>query len=131
MKNKYANKKWVFIGLVTFFNILLAVLIMNRHDFFKSPSTEETAPSFVGKVETVSKSDLPAGVTSDSETSENKYKHYSLYTEWKLAKSYQDGDYLVESYQEYEIYKDERGTLIKTVPTDNFKYLRYYQKTDQ
>ncbi|AHD06945.1 hypothetical protein ABNB59_02150 [Paenibacillus larvae] len=131
MKNKHLNKKWVFILLAAFFNILLALLIMNRQDFFSSSSNEKNVPGFAGKVEVVSSPDLPAGVTSDSDSSENKYEQYSLYTQWKLAKNYKDGNYLVEAYQEYEIYKDERGNIMKTVPTENFRYLRYYQNPDQ
>ena len=29
-------------------------------------------------------------------------------------------DYIVETYQEYEIYKDENGQVIKKVPTSHF-----------
>lgn len=35
-------------------------------------------------------------------------------------------DQVVEKYQEYEIYMDEKGNVIKTVPTSNFNYIRYY-----
>ena len=34
-------------------------------------------------------------------------------------------DDIVETYQEYEIYKDENGQVIKKVPTSHFDYLRY------
>jgi hypothetical protein len=33
--------------------------------------------------------------------------------------------YIVETYREYEIYKDQDGNIIKQVPTSNFNYLRY------
>lgn len=33
--------------------------------------------------------------------------------------------YLVETYREYEIYKDEEGVIIDIVPTSNFNYLKY------
>ncbi|EFV74610.1 hypothetical protein HMPREF1013_05162 [Bacillus sp. 2_A_57_CT2] len=33
--------------------------------------------------------------------------------------------YIVETYREYEIYKDEEGNIIKQVPTSNFNYLKY------
>ncbi|KAA9017041.1 hypothetical protein [Niallia endozanthoxylica] len=42
-------------------------------------------------------------------------------------KSKVDG-YIVETYREYEIYKNENGELIKKVPTSNFDYIRYYNK---
>lgn len=33
--------------------------------------------------------------------------------------------YIVETYREYEIYKDEKGNKIKQVPTSHFEYIRY------
>ena len=42
------------------------------------------------------------------------------------SKSEIDDD-IVETYREYEIYKDENGQVIKKVPTSNFDYLRYHK----
>ena len=39
-------------------------------------------------------------------------------------KSEMDG-YVVETYQEYEFYKDDHGNVVKKVPTSNYNYLRY------
>lgn len=33
--------------------------------------------------------------------------------------------YIVETYREYEIYRDEKGNKIKQVPTSHFEYIRY------
>jgi len=33
--------------------------------------------------------------------------------------------YIVETYREYEIYKDQYGNIIKQVPTSNFDYIKY------
>ncbi|MEH7443703.1 hypothetical protein V7201_15430 [Bacillus sp. JJ1122] len=33
--------------------------------------------------------------------------------------------YIVETYREYEIYKDQFGNIIKQVPTSNFDYIKY------
>jgi hypothetical protein len=33
--------------------------------------------------------------------------------------------YIVETYREYELYKDENGNVIKSIPTSNDDYLRY------
>lgn len=35
--------------------------------------------------------------------------------------------YIVETYREYEIYKDKYGNIIKQVPTSNFDYIKYKQ----
>ena len=34
-------------------------------------------------------------------------------------------DDIVETYREYEIYKDENGQVVKKVPTSKYEYLRY------
>lgn len=36
--------------------------------------------------------------------------------------------YLVETYREYEIYKDEDGNVTKIAPTSNYNYLKYKVK---
>lgn len=36
--------------------------------------------------------------------------------------------YQVETYREFEVYKDQDGTTVKEIPTSNFNYLRYRVK---
>jgi hypothetical protein len=33
--------------------------------------------------------------------------------------------YIVETYREYEVYKDKDGNIFKQVPTSNFDYIKY------
>ena len=33
--------------------------------------------------------------------------------------------YIIETYREYEVHRDEDGKIIKQVPTSNFEYIRY------
>ncbi|WP_121612999.1 hypothetical protein [Mesobacillus foraminis] len=33
--------------------------------------------------------------------------------------------YIVETYREYEVYKNDSGEVVKEVPTANFDYIRY------
>ena len=35
--------------------------------------------------------------------------------------------YLLETYREFEIYEDESGDILKSVPTANYEYIRYTQ----
>lgn len=123
----FTNKS-AFISLVIFLNILLVLLILNKgdRDSFSVKSDETTTQNYVGKVEVVNDSAFPvAAGFLNSNLSKNEYKQYSLFTQWKLSGYYKDGNYLVESYQEHELYKDEKGKIVKTVPTDNYKSLRY------
>ncbi|QQZ11135.1 hypothetical protein I5776_09705 [Heyndrickxia vini] len=47
--------------------------------------------------------------------------------EYKLVNSKKDKEqgYVVETYREFEIYKDKNGTIYKTIPTENYNYLKY------
>ncbi|MEW9668931.1 hypothetical protein [Ammoniphilus sp. 3BR4] len=51
----------------------------------------------------------------------------SMILEWKPAGQFIDGDWRVEKFQEYEIYLDEKGQIIKEIPTAHFNYLRYWR----
>lgn len=44
-----------------------------------------------------------------------------------LEKRSKDGHYIMETYREYEYYRDEDGRVIKKVPTENTHTLRYYK----
>jgi hypothetical protein len=44
----------------------------------------------------------------------------------KLVKRKKEDGYIVETYQEYEIYKDEKGNVTEEVPTSKVETLRYY-----
>ncbi|WP_146762467.1 hypothetical protein [Paenibacillus contaminans] len=84
-----------------------------------------TLQNYVGKVELINDSAIPAGAFGNSTFSQNGYKEYSLFTQWRKSKTYNDGNYKIESYQQHEIYKDEKGNTVKIVPTDNYQYVRY------
>ncbi|MBM4763413.1 hypothetical protein [Bacillus sp. B15-48] len=45
--------------------------------------------------------------------------------EMYLVSQEKNGVEIIETYQEHEVYFDENGEVIKTVPTSNFDYLRY------
>ncbi|MBO8170789.1 MAG: hypothetical protein H0Z33_02740 [Bacillaceae bacterium] len=46
---------------------------------------------------------------------------------WRLIETSVKGDYQIETYREYEIYKNSEGDVIRTVPTEHFEYLRYWR----
>jgi hypothetical protein len=63
--------------------------------------------------------------TSTEEGGEEVAQNYTL--EYVLEEKSEVDGYIVETYREYEIYKDEEGKVIKKNPTSNYNYLRYYQ----
>ena len=73
-------------------------------------------------------SNLPGSVEED-DTEVNSSEGASPSNTWELEMVLEgtkivDGS-KVETYREYEIYKDENGTIVKRVPTSNYNYLRY------
>ncbi|MFY4774502.1 hypothetical protein [Metabacillus sp. RGM 3146] len=59
-----------------------------------------------------------------SEKEEVPKQTYSSLDERLVNTSEADG-YIVEKYQEFEVYKDSKGNVVKSVPTSNYNYLRY------
>jgi hypothetical protein len=47
-------------------------------------------------------------------------------TEEKLVKKEKQNGYIVETYREYEVYKDAEGTVTKEVPTSEYDELKYW-----
>jgi hypothetical protein len=52
--------------------------------------------------------------------------NYAVTLQWGLVDTKLDGDYRVETYREFEVYKNNKGEVVKTVPTENYNYLRYW-----
>ena len=46
--------------------------------------------------------------------------------EEKLVKKAKVGGYIVETYREYEVYKDKDGNVSKKVPTSQYDELKYW-----
>jgi hypothetical protein len=62
---------------------------------------------------------------ADKESEEAAAQNYSL--DMILEETTEIDGYIIETYREYEIYKDNKGEVIKKVPTSNYDYLRYYK----
>ena len=76
-------------------------------------------------------------VTSDSDvledernTGENESEEFMTnYTlEMLFEERMIEGDYVIEEYREYEVSRDKNGEIIKSVPTSNYDYIRYYKE---
>ncbi|MGX6443374.1 hypothetical protein ACWM35_09165 [Neobacillus sp. K501] len=48
--------------------------------------------------------------------------------EQRLVHTEKTNGYIVETYQEYEVYYDEEGTIIKSVPTSKTETVKYWDK---
>lgn len=69
-------------------------------------------------------------VMSDTETGEGESKDFlTNYTlEMIFEERMIEGDYVIEEYREYEVSRDKNGEIIKSVPTSNYDYIRYYME---
>lgn len=45
--------------------------------------------------------------------------------EMRLVHTEEMDGYTIETYQEFEIYEDENGNVIKSIPTSHLDYLKY------
>ena len=52
--------------------------------------------------------------------------HYTL--EMIFEERMIEGDYIIEEYREYEVFRDENGGILKSIPTSNYDYIRYYKE---
>lgn len=65
---------------------------------------------------------IPVGGTI--ETDEVQDENMTLEKEL-ISKDIIDG-YIVETYQEFEVYRDQKGKIMRSVPTSNYDYLKYF-----
>lgn len=68
-----------------------------------------------------------ASVQNEPETSEDVFELIVPELEY-IHEEDQDEEvdgYIVETYREYEVYKDKDGNILKQVPTSNFDYIKY------
>lgn len=108
-------------------------LINKEHVRVSSIPNEVLLAEAQGAAETDTDTDTeqsePVVSTDEEAASESEEVAAQDYT---LEKVLEDksvvGGYMVETYREYEIYKNENGEVIKKVPTSNFDYVRYYIK---
>lgn len=64
--------------------------------------------------------------TEDAEVSSSLEELYGTpILEYKLEDTKEEDGFLIETYREYEIYKDKNGEVVKTVATDHTQFLQY------
>ncbi|MFZ3590591.1 hypothetical protein ACOI1C_15400 [Bacillus sp. DJP31] len=69
-------------------------------------------------------SSIPAATEPEAEAELEAVGIVSLETEL-VKKEIIDG-YILETYQEFEVIRDEEGEIIESAATSNFNYLRYH-----
>ena len=71
-------------------------------------------------------------VTSDSDMVEGENENEEFISHYTLEMIFEErmieGDYIIEEYREYEVFRDENGGILKSIPTSNYDYIRYYKE---
>jgi hypothetical protein len=87
--------------------------------FTNTPASQK--PANIESIET------DASVQNDLETSEDVLELIVPELEY-IHEEDQDEEvdgYIVETFREYEVYKDKDGNILKQVPTSNYDYIKY------
>ena len=66
------------------------------------------------------------GKNTGENENEEFISHYTL--EMIFEERMIEGDYIIEEYREYEVFRDENGGILKSIPTSNYDYIRYYKE---
>lgn len=83
---------------------------------------DETNP--VSLAEQQEEDSEPVAAEAEEQPAE-PYQPANFELEEKLVGREEVDDYIVETYREYEIYKNQAGNVTKSVPTSNYDYIRY------
>lgn len=112
MKEKPAsNLKQGLTVLFFVVNVFMLVAIFSPEDHF---SLSRNVASLDKEVAA-----NPASISSP--TSPN------MVLEWRVEDRYQEGEWEVEKYREYEIYLDEENRIVKEEATSHYNYLKYWR----
>lgn len=60
-----------------------------------------------------------------AESNEQKNESLSFELDERLINKEVIDGYLIETYREYELYKDQSGKILKVIPTSSYNYIRY------
>lgn len=114
-------KRWVWVtAFLAVLNAALLTGIVGDPEFPKFGHGPAYGPDYILEVE-----DVPASSMEEANVEEVGMRQYAVFTEWMLVDAWVDGDYEIEEYQQFKVYKDGDRT-VQTVATPEYQYLRYW-----
>ncbi|KAB7709141.1 hypothetical protein F9802_03265 [Bacillus aerolatus] len=109
------NNKFIFFLLPALFIILI---VASSFDFSSRKFVEEKNSILF------SEQDSTLAIAESKEQKETyQFKNFEL--EEKIVGIEEADGYIIETYREYEVYKDKQGNVKEKVPTSNYSYIRY------
>ncbi|NBI28756.1 hypothetical protein [Chengkuizengella marina] len=110
----------MFIVIINVVLVLLLIIPRNHHQTSQIIDGSEAAFIVEWADEVPVNSQL-----NRNEFKESKDHKYFVILEKQLVDSKVEGNVLIETYQEFEVYKNLYGEVVQIIPTSNFDYLRY------
>ncbi|MFC0272057.1 hypothetical protein ACFFIX_11405 [Metabacillus herbersteinensis] len=111
------NSKIGNVGIAVFLVIFIGILA-----FLESPQMLEKEDISASFPVVASETDTP--VSDETEEEKVISSHIPILESRLVDRTEVDG-YIVETFQEYEVYKNENGEVLESVATENFDYIRY------
>jgi hypothetical protein len=99
----------------TLISVFFVVILLGFSAYLDSPY------SFLNKDYAYSNDQPAAAIPAAVEPSTNVPE-----TEERLVKRKKDDGYIIETYEEYEVYKDKDGHILKSEPTGQTDTLKYW-----
>ncbi|MGE7767066.1 hypothetical protein [Peribacillus sp. NPDC096540] len=107
------------MNIIPLFFLFMIILLALYLESSSLESLHNTEPFLIGQ-ESVNDAEQTMAETKEQTNSSEEFE----LDERLINKEVIDG-YLVETYREYEIYKDQSGKVTKVIPTSNYNYIRY------
>ncbi|SHR27015.1 Uncharacterised protein [Mycobacteroides abscessus subsp. abscessus] len=109
--------------------ILGIIALITLVAYLESPNSPLAHPNegtnMYSSIPSVEDSDSPGATEANSNVENAEEEAVLTSLELKLEKTELVDGYIIETYREYEIYNNEAGEVIESVPTEHYEYLKY------
>jgi hypothetical protein len=110
---------------VNIFPIFLLVIIFLSVSYLETSSLDSLDSKETLIIGDNSNSDSETANAPFKEKNDAPKKNWILQLDQRMVKQERVDGYLVETYREYEMYKDRKGNVKDEIPTSNYDYIRY------
>jgi hypothetical protein len=102
--------------------LLFLALILAPAFYLETSSSQDlkSNPLLIGQG-----SDEAAKMAAAVPAEKHLKKNYIMELDERLVNTSKEAGYRVETYREYEIYKNQQGEVKEIVPTPHYEYIRY------
>ncbi|MBY0121782.1 hypothetical protein [Bacillus sp. S/N-304-OC-R1] len=106
-----------------FMSLIVIIVFLGVAAYFESFDLKRNDTGNLSLFSDSSSNQAVNAEVSEEEMSENMIPVMEL--KFVDRKKADGGNYYIETYEEYEVFKDKDGNVIKSNPTGHFEYLKY------